>query len=295
MATIEPDSVNGSASAATLQYDTQTRPTKAKDIAQFGVATIDKDASVYQAVATMVKRGVSGLPVVDSTGLLGVISEKDVLKLLFDTEFVAGTVGDYMTTGVLTFDEEADLADICKCLIENNFRRVPILHQGKLSGIISRADIIRINKDKFRPYATNSDCSANPTAKDVMKTGLLTVKKAAPVYEAMDIMATKNITGLPVVDDYMNLLGIISEKDVLKLLYDPDALPTVVGDVMTQEITGFSQDASLFDICGCLIDNNFRRVPILNGGKLIGIISRTDIMAYIMKNHAKFFSQKPKS
>jgi CBS domain-containing protein len=295
MARIELDGANGLTSTATLQYESKTRPTKAKDIAQFGVATIDKNASVYQAVATMVKRGVSGLPVVDSSGLLGIISEKDVLKLLFDTEFVAGTVADYMTTGVLTFEEEADLADICKCLIENNFRRVPILHQGKLSGIISRADIIRINKDKFRPYVTNSDCTATPTAKDVMKTGLLTVKKAAPVYEAMDIMANKNITGLPVVDDYMNLLGIVSEKDVLKLLYDPEALPSVVGDVMTAGVTGFSQNTSLFDICRCLIDNNFRRVPILNGGKLIGIISRTDIMAYIMKNHAKFFSQKPKS
>jgi CBS domain-containing protein len=295
MATTESSGVNGSASAATIQIDAQTRPAKAKDIAQFGVATIDKNASVYQAVAVMVKRGVSGLPVVDGSGLLGIISEKDVLKLLFDTEFVAGCVGDYMTTGVLTFDEEANLADICKCLIENNFRRVPILHQGKLSGIVSRADIIRVNKDKFKPYATSSGCSNGPTAKDVMKTGLLTVKKAAPVYEAMDIMANKNITGLPVVDDYMNLLGIVSEKDVLKLLYDPDALPSVVGDVMTAGVTGFSQDASLFDICRCLIDNNFRRVPILNGGKLIGIISRTDIMAYIMKNHAKFFSQKAKS
>jgi len=295
MATIEPNGVNGSASTATLQYDDQTRPTKAKDIAQFGVATIDKDASVYQAVATMVKRGVSGLPVIDASGLLGVISEKDVLKLLFDTEFVAGTVGDYMTTGVLTFDEETDLADICKCLIENNFRRVPILHKGKLAGIISRADIIKINKDKFRPYADSSTCSDNPTAKDAMKTGLLTVKKATPVYEAMDIMATKNITGLPVVDDYMNLLGIVSEKDVLKLLYDPDALPSVVGDVMTAGVTGFSQDTSLFEICCCLIENNFRRVPILNGGKLIGIISRTDIMAYIMKNRSLFFREKQKN
>jgi CBS domain-containing protein len=294
MATTEHDGVNGSTSAATLQYNSQTRPTKAKDITQFGVATIDKDASVYQAVAIMVKRGVSGLPVIDGEGLLGIISEKDVLKLLFDTECVAGCVGDYMTTGVLAFDEEDGLADICKCLIENNFRRVPILHQGKLAGIISRADIIRVNKDKFRPFASDSDSLANPTAKDIMKTGLLTVKKATPVYEAMDIMANKNITGLPVVDDYMNLLGMISEKDVLKLLYDPEALPTVVGDVMTPEVTGFGQDSSLFDICRCLIENNFRRVPIVNGGKLIGIISRTDIMAYIMKNHASFFREKPK-
>jgi len=124
MATTESSGVNGSTSAATLQYGAQTRPTKAKDIAQFGVATIDKNASVYQAVAIMVKRSVSGLPVVDASGLLGIISEKDVLKLLFDTEFVAGCVGDYMTTGVLTFDEETDQADICKCMIEKNFSKV---------------------------------------------------------------------------------------------------------------------------------------------------------------------------
>lgn len=295
MATAEPNDINGVNSTATLQYDEQTRPSKAKDIAQFGVATIDKNASVYQAVATMVKRGVSGLPVVDSTGLLGVISEKDVLKLLFDTEFVAGCVADYMTTGVMTFDEETDLAEICQCLIEHNFRRVPITHEGRLAGVVSRADIIRVNKDKFRPFIKESAQPGIPTANDVMKTGLLTVKKASPVYEAMDIMATRNVTGLPVVDDYMNLLGIVSEKDVLKLFYDPDALPSVVGDVMTAEITGFSKDASLFDICKCLIENNFRRVPILNHGKLIGIISRTDIMAYIMKNHARFFSQKSRN
>jgi CBS domain-containing protein len=208
MATTEFEGIDGSSSTATLQYDAGTRPTKAKDIAQFGVATIDKSASVYQAVAVMVKRNVSGLPVVDGTGLLGVISEKDVLKLLFDTEFVAGCVGDYMTTDIMTFDEEADLADICKCLINNNFRRVPILHQGKLAGIVSRADIIRINKDKFRPFVVERGSSYIPTANDVMKTGLLTVKKASPVYMAMDIMATKNVTGLPVVDDYMNLSGI---------------------------------------------------------------------------------------
>jgi CBS domain-containing protein len=63
---------------------------------------------------------------------------------------------------------------------------------------------------------------------------------------------------------------------------------------MSREIVGFSIDSSLFDICRCLIENNFRRVPILNNGKLIGIVSRTDIMAYIMKNHSRFFSQKSK-
>lgn len=293
MATTEHFSDESSNAVATSEPE----KTKAKDVMQYGVATIDKKTSVYQAIALMVKRNVTGLPVVDDTGLAGLISEKDVLKLLYETEFVAGCVGDYMTTRIFTFDEEDSLVDVCQCLMQNSFRRVPVMHQGRLAGIISRADLIKANKDKFRPQHQDYSvhCPVAVFAKDVMKSGLLTVRTSTPVYEAMEILATKNVTGLPVVDEYMNLLGVVSEKDILKLLYDPNAKPGLVEEYMTTGVIGFDQGTSLFEVCDCLINNNFRRVPILNNGKLVGIISRTDIMAYIMKNHSRFFSQKPKN
>ena len=103
-----------------------------------------------------------------------------------------------------------------------------------------------------------------------------------------------DITGLPVVDDSMKLMGIISEKDIINLLCDPDAKPGLVQDCMTREVVSFGWDDSLFEICHCLINNNFRRVPILEKGKLTGIISRRDIIVYIMQNRSHFFSQKPK-
>jgi CBS domain-containing protein len=297
MATTEHFSEHNSNVTATIQPPSGEK-TKAKHIAKYGVATIDRKSSVYQAIALMVKNNVSGLPVVDESGLVGIISEKDALRLLCETEFIDGCVGDYMTTSVFAFDEEDDLADICKCLINNNFRRVPVLHKGKLGAIITRADLIRANIDKFRPGAApcgSMTGSGDPVAKDVMKSGLLTVSPSTLVYEAMEILATKNVTGLPVVDDYMNLLGIVSEKDILKLLYDPNAKPGLVKDYMTTDVVGFDRNTSLFEICHCLVNNNFRRVPILDNGKLVGIISRTDIMTYIMKNHSRFFSQKHKA
>jgi CBS domain-containing protein len=301
MATANQFNADNSTAAATLQSQPQPQELpkmKAKDVAQYGVATIDKNASVYQAIALMVKKNVTGLPVVDGSTLLGIITEKDALKLLYDTEFIAGCVGDYMTTGLVTFDEEDDLGDICQCLIKNHFRRVPILHEGKLAAILSRADLIRANKDKFRPRSQRDSTRSRAStmvAKDVMKYGLLTVKKTTYIYEAMGILAKKNITGLPVVDERMNLIGIISEKDMLKLLYNPSAKFGIVQDYMTRDVISFEWDTSLFEICQCLINNNFRRVPILDQNKLIGLISRTDIMAYIMKNHERFFEQKPKS
>ena len=265
---------------------------------QYGVATIDKKTSVYQAIALMVKKNVTSLPVIDESGLAGLISEKDVLKLLYSTEFVEGCVGDYMATKIVTFDEDDALVDVCRCLMQNSFRRVPVMRQGRLAGIISRADLIKANKDKFRPHTHQDDsvhCPVAVFAKDVMNSGLLTVRTSTPIYEAMEILATKNVTGLPVVDEYMNLLGVVSEKDILKLLYDPSTKPGLVEEYMTAGVIGFDQGASLFEVCDCLINNNFRRVPILNHGKLVGIISRTDIMTYIMKNRSRFFSQKPKN
>ncbi len=297
MATTQPFSTDNPTSTATLE-PTSGEKTKAKDIAQYGVATIDKNSSVYQAIALMIKKNVSGLPVVDNSGLAGVISEKDALRLLYETEFVEGCVGDYMTTSVVTFDEDDELCDICQCLIDNSFRRVPILHEGRLAGIITRADLIKANKHKFIPTVSHDASSADTNltlAKHVMHCGLLTVRKDTHIYEAMDIIATRNITGLPVVDDSMNLVGILSEKDLLKLLYHPNIKPGLVEDHMTGDVVTFEKDDSFFEICHCLVNNNFRRVPILDQGKLVGLISRTDIMAYIMKNRTKFFSQKSKN
>jgi CBS domain-containing protein len=270
----------------------------AKDVAQYNIITVDRNAPVYEAIYMLVANNITGLPVVDGDNLVGIISEKDVLKLLYDVEFLAGSVGEYMTTGVLTFEEQDNVANICQCLINNSFRRVPILSDGKLVGIITRADLIRVNKYKFRPVVPHDTTIIHPNfllAKHVMTPGLLTVRRNTPVYMAMEIIATGDITGLPVVDDSNKLLGVVSEKDLLKLLYEPAAKPGLVQDYMTRDVVGFDWDDSLFEICHCLINNNFRRVPILEKGRLTGIISRRDIITYIMENHTHFFNQKPKT
>ena len=268
-------------------------PELARDVTQYGVITIGREESVYKAIEIMVRKNISGLPVVDDTGLIGIISEKDVLGLLYNTEFLTGSVGDYMTENVICFSDEDNLADIYECLINNSFRRVPILHDDKLAGLITRADLIKAKKDKFKPEGLSQKSAKQQKdgilARDVMKCGLLTIRPQTPIYEAMEIIASKNITGLPVVDDYMNLVGIVSEKDMLKLLYDPAVKPGTTKEFMTEEVVSFNQDDSLLNICECFISNHFRRVPILDHGKVVGIISRSDIIVYILKNKSTFF------
>lgn len=102
--------------------------------------------------------------------------------------------------------------------------------------------------------------------------------------EIAQVLANKRVSGLPVVDDYMNLLGIVSEKDVLVSLYAPNGTVLAARDLMTTDVVSFNVHDDLFDICDVLVREKFRRVPILDQGKLVGIISRTDIMQHIVRS-----------
>jgi CBS domain-containing protein len=119
--------------------------------------------------------------------------------------------------------------------------------------------------------------------KEIMKTEVITVKRETDTYEAIRILVENNITGLPVVNDDMTVAGIISEKDVLRLLYDMEDKPGNVEDFMTKDVISFDQEESLIDITEHLIKHDFRRVPILEEGKLVGILSRKDVIACILK------------
>ena len=122
------------------------------------------------------------------------------------------------------------------------------------------------------------------TAKDIMTKHIISVKANTPIYEVLELIAKHDISGLPVVDDDMTLVAIISEKDVLSLFYDSDEDGgKTVDDFMTQPPLFFDADESLLDVCDFLRKNVFRRVPITSKGKLVGIISIRDVIEYILQ------------
>jgi CBS domain-containing protein len=128
-------------------------------------------------------------------------------------------------------------------------------------------------------------------ARTIMKTNVISIDKGTEIYDAIRIMVENNVTGLPVTNEDQTLAGVITEKDVLRLLYDSEDLPGTVEGFMTREVTSFDQEDSLLDIVDSFINNHFRRVPILDEGKLVGIISRKDIIAYILELRHKTVPQ----
>ena len=121
-------------------------------------------------------------------------------------------------------------------------------------------------------------------ARDVMNTNVISVKKDAPIFEAVKLLVENNISGLPVIEDDMTLAGLLSEKDVVDLFYEAErAEDKTVSDYMTYPAVCFDDNNALLNVCNFLGKNIFRRVPVTSNGKLVGIISIQDILNSVLQ------------
>ena len=140
---------------------------RARDIMTSEVITVGEDATVPEAAKLMAERGISAVPVVDKENrVIGMVSEGDLLHraetgterrrswwldMVSSTNKLAGEyikshsgkVKDVMTRDVLSVTEETPVADIAVLLETNRIKRVPVVRDGKIVGIVSRANLVR--------------------------------------------------------------------------------------------------------------------------------------------------------
>jgi len=121
-------------------------------------------------------------------------------------------------------------------------------------------------------------------ARDIMITNVVSVKTDTPIFEAVKLLVERNISGLPVVEDDMTLVGILSEKDVVDIFFESkNAENKTVNDYMTEPAVHFEENSAVVNICDFLNKNIFRRVPVTSDGKLVGIISVKDILNSVLQ------------
>jgi CBS domain-containing protein len=137
-------------------------------------------------------------------------------------------------------------------------------------------------------------------ANEIMTTDVVTVGPDTSVRAAAATMADHRVTSLPVVDEDGRLIGIVSEVDLIRdrLPRDPRshlAVTTtrpqpdpaqVVAQVMTEVVECLGGGADTADVASLMVDNDIRAVPIVDGGTLIGIVSRRDLLRTLLRDDA---------
>ncbi|HTJ33733.1 MAG TPA: CBS domain-containing protein [Dactylosporangium sp.] len=118
-------------------------------------------------------------------------------------------------------------------------------------------------------------------AKDIMSTPAHTVRADAPVGDAVALLERYAITGVPVVDDAGTLVGLISERDVLRQAASGRA-PQRVGDVMAGLPVSAWPEADLADLAAVMVQRDAHTVPVVTEEHVIGVVSRCDVLRTLL-------------
>ena len=138
----------------------------------------------------------------------------------------------------------------------------------------------------------------NRKAEDIMTRELVTFTPETDLYEAMSVLLSRRFSGASVVDSAGILVGVLSERDCLRVIAGElfEGLPEGrVGDYMSRDLVTVSPSTSLFDIVALFLNRPIRRLPVVDeDARLVGQISRRDVLWAIesMREHYLYPKQE---
>ncbi|MEJ3655740.1 CBS domain-containing protein [Actinomycetes bacterium KLBMP 9759] len=113
------------------------------------VATVEPSATVAELIGVLATHNVGALPVVAEGKLIGIVSERDIVRRLHagGAELLGAMVSDIMTAEVTTCGPGDDVADLAKVMTAGRFRHLPVVVDGELAGIVSIGDLVKARID----------------------------------------------------------------------------------------------------------------------------------------------------
>jgi CBS domain-containing protein len=115
-------------------------------------------------------------------------------------------------------------------------------------------------------------------ASDIMTTPVVTTRPDAKLTDVIKLLLRHHISGVPVVDESGKLVGVITEYDIMNFAQSGDAATTTASEAMTKEVITVRPDTSCVEIIDLFAQRRIRRVPVVERGRVVGIVSRRDLM-----------------
>ncbi len=270
---------NGSEGGKSLRAtDTSLGPhrdiLRVADIMSKDVVTATLDDTVFSVAQKMSELRVSCVVVTDQEQVVGILTEKDMLNsvALRDVEFRRLKVAERMSRPVDTIRADVSVFEADRLMDTLCVRRLPVLENGRLVGIVTQTDITRglISLNSLR-YVS-----------DIMSRRIASVPGDATVVDAARLMSTSNISCL-VVMHRQEVAGIITEKDLLKrvVALHRDPTQTRVADVMSCPVVSVPSSWSILSASKKMETLHFHRLLVMDDKTVCGIITQTDIMRAI--------------
>jgi len=188
------------------------------------LVTITPDTSLYDAAKTMIDRGISGLPVVSSNSLVGLLTKTDLVRYFADKMRGIFRVEDLMRRDVITVKESDSVKKAAKLIMKHGVKRLVVTDSARrILGIVTETDLAYIGAIWSRRRVVIETLAGREvkgikarTVGEIMKTPVITVKPADDAAKAARMMLEFGFSGFPVSSDGEKLEGLITKTDIIK-------------------------------------------------------------------------------
>jgi len=249
---------------------------EASDVMNKDVATMPPDGTAVKAAEMMAQRSISSVIVVDAGSIAGILTETDLLRRVAakDMNLNEMTVSQIMSWPVEVIPPDISALDASVVMDTKHIKRLPVVDDGRLVGIVTQTDLVQV--------LTSYGMWKN--VQDIMSKDVAEIQRKAPVAEAAQIMASKKISCIVILDGD-DVVGVFTERDLLKrvVALQKDAVHTKMEEVMSSSVMSVPPNYSVLSAKKTMENTNIRRLVVMEDEKLCGIVTQTDILT-AMKN-----------
>lgn len=246
--------------------------------------TVDETTTIADAARTMCDRSIGALGVRDSAGeLAGLLTERDLTWIAAQGFDLSTTpVSEVLNDFPIVLDGPISPATAASRMRDAHVRHLLLQEGGELR-IVSLRDVV------------DAQPAAPSYAADAMSSPAVACHEDAHLEEVAEVLSERRLSGLPVVDDDGRVTGVISERDLAHAFGGPlirlvlrrgereaqtaAVEPQRVRDLMSRPPLTVSADAELDDVASLMADHDVNRIPVLDAGELVGILTRGDVLA----------------
>jgi len=234
------------------------------------IVAISSDETVVSAAKIMADKNVSCIVVEDNGTIHGIVTETDLLKraVVEAKDFQSTKISEIMSSPVESVSSNLSVFDASKIMDAKGIKRLPVLAEEHLVGIVTQTDLIRI----LTSYGMWRDVSM------IMSRDALGIQKEATVTEAAKVMAARNASSVVIMDDN-EVVGIFTERDLFKRVIAQKSHPdrTRIGAVMSSPVVNITPDTSVFSASRIMERMHVRKLVVMEDKQLYGVLSQTDI------------------
>ena len=183
-------------------------------------------------------------------------------------------IKNLMSEDLITVDKDQNLSDALKLLRNHNVSRLPVTNNKELVGIISERDIAnKLGSSKYENMPASRLHISSVMVKDVF-----TVPQTMQLEEVAKLMLENGIGSVPVMNDDDKMVGIVSKADFVTLASGIAFDKITVKEIMSKELITVSSTDRLFHARRQMLEAHVGRLPVVDDGKLVGMITSKDLM-----------------